>query len=41
MTSTPPKIAAEGLSAIMLGIGAIMPEPEYELPLDAEGDTTV
>lgn len=35
------KIAAEGLSAIMLGIGAIMPEPEYEFPLDAEGDTAI
>lgn len=35
------KIAAEGLSAIMLGIGAIMPEPEYYLPLDGEGDTAV
>ena len=35
------KIAAEGLSAIMLGIGAIMQEPEYELPLDGEGDTAV
>lgn len=35
------KIAAEGLSAIMLGIGAIMPEPEYELPLDGEGDTAI
>ena len=35
------KIAAEGLSAIMLGIGAIMPEPEYDLPLDGKGDTAV
>ena len=35
------KIAAEGLSAIMLGIGAIMQEPEYELPLDGEGDTAI
>ena len=35
------KIAAEGLSAIMLGIGAIMQEPEYELPLDAEGYTAI
>ena len=35
------KIAAEGLSAIMLGIGAIMPEPEYDLPLDGEGDTAI
>lgn len=35
------KIAEEGLSAIMLGIGAIMPEPEYDLPLDGEGDTAI
>ena len=35
------KIAEEGLSAIMLGIGAIMQEPEYEFPLDAEGDTAI
>ena len=35
------KIAAEGLSAIMLGIGAIMQEPEYELPLVGEGDTAI
>lgn len=35
------KIAAEGLSAIMLGIGAIMQEPEYEFALDAEGDTAI
>lgn len=35
------KIAAEGLSAIMLGIGAIMPEPEYELSMEGEGDIAV
>ena len=35
------KIAAEGLSAIMLSIGAIMEEPEYKLALDGEGDTAV
>jgi len=35
------KIAAEGLGALMLAIGAIMPEPEYELPLDGEGDTAI
>lgn len=35
------RIAAEGVSAIMLGIGAVMPEPEYEFPLDGEGDTAV
>lgn len=35
------KIAAEGIRAIMMGIGAIMPEPEYALPLDSEGDTAI
>lgn len=35
------KIAAEGIRAIMLGIGAIMQEPEYALPLDSEGDTAI
>ena len=35
------KIAEQGLSAIMLGIGAIMQEPEYELLLDGEGDTAI
>lgn len=35
------KIAAEGISAIMMGIGAIMQEPEYALPLDSEGDTAI
>lgn len=35
------RIASEGLSAIMLGMGAIMQEPEYELPLDGEGDTAL
>ena len=35
------KIAAEGLNAIMLGIGAIMLEPEYELPLNGDGDTAI
>ena len=34
-------IAAQGLSAIMLGIGAIMTEPAYALPLEVEGDTAV
>lgn len=27
--------------AIFLGMGAVVPEPEYELPLDGEGDTAV
>lgn len=35
------KIAKEGLTALILGIGAIMPEPEYSLPLDGAGDTAV
>lgn len=35
------RIAAEGIGAIMLALGAIMPEPEYELPLNGEGDTAV
>ena len=35
------RIAAEGISAIMLGIGAVMPEPEYDFPLDGEGDTAI
>ena len=35
------KIVKEGLNAIMMGIGAIMQEPEYELPLDGDGDTAV
>lgn len=34
-------MAREGLSAFMKCIGAIMPEPEYELPLDAEGNTAI
>ena len=34
-------IAEQGISAIMLGIGAIMTEPAYELPLTGEGDTAV
>lgn len=35
------KIAAQGLGAIMLGIGAIMTEPDYDLPMDGEGETAV
>ncbi len=27
--------------AVMEGMGAVMPEPEYELPLDGEGETAV
>ncbi len=35
------RIAREGMSAIMLGIGAVMPEPEYEIPMEGEGETAV
>lgn len=35
------RIAAEGLPAVLLAIGAIMPEPEYKLPLDGEGETAI
>lgn len=34
-------MAREGLSAFMKCIGAIMQEPEYELPLDGDGDTAI
>ena len=34
-------IAEQGLSAIMLGIGAVMPEPEYEFPIDGEGEVAI
>lgn len=35
------RIAEEGISAIMLRIGAIMAEPEYDLLMNGEGDTAV
>lgn len=35
------RIAKEGLSALMQSMGAVMPEPEYDLPMDGEGDTAV
>ena len=35
------RIAREGFGSIMLGIGAIMTEPEYQLPLKGEGDTAI
>lgn len=35
------KIAAEGISAIMLGVGAIMQEPDYELPMTGVADTAL
>ncbi len=31
----------DGMSAAMKAMGAVMPEPEYDLPLDGEGDTAV
>ena len=30
-----------GVPGIMLGMGAVMPEPEYDLPMDGEGDLAV
>ena len=30
-----------GVPALMLGMGAVMPEPEYDLPLEGEGDTAI
>ena len=30
-----------GQNIMMMSMGAVMPEPDYELPLDAEGDTAV
>ncbi len=32
---------AKGVPAILLGMGAVMPEPEYELPLEGEGSAAV
>ncbi len=32
---------AAGVPALFLGMGAVMPEPEYELPLSGEADTAV
>lgn len=32
---------AAGMPVMALGMGKVMPEPEYELPLDADGDTAV
>lgn len=34
-------IEQKGIAAIMLAIGAIMPEPNYDLPLDGEGDVAI
>lgn len=35
------KAKETGVPAIVLGMGAVMPEPEYTLPLTGEGDTAV
>ena len=35
------KIIKQGMSALLESIGAIMTEPEYELPLDAKGDAAI
>lgn len=35
------QIASEGLSALIKAMGAVMPEPEYDFPLDGEGDTAI
>lgn len=35
------KARANGENAIMAGMGAVMPEPEHDLPLDGEGDTAI
>ena len=32
---------AMGVPALVLGMGAVMPEPEYELPLSGEGEAAV
>lgn len=34
-------IAKEGFSALLKAMGAIMPEPDYALPLNGEGDTAI
>lgn len=35
------KAKAAGIPAVFLGMGAVMPEPEYDLPLEGAGDTAV
>ncbi len=32
---------AKGVSPILLGMGQVMPEPEYKLPLSGEGETAI
>lgn len=35
------RIAREGMSAVMLGIGAVMPEPDYQITMNGDGETAV
>lgn len=35
------KAKAKGIPAVLLGMGAVMPEPEYNLPLDGDGSAAV
>lgn len=35
------KIAREGMDMLMENLSIVMPEPEYDLPLDGEGDTAI
>ncbi len=35
------RAAASGVPAILFGMGAVMPEPEYTLPLEGEGDVAI
>ena len=39
VASVKQRAAKMGVSALFLGMGAVMPEPEYDLPLTGEGDT--
>ena len=41
MESIKAKAKEMGVPALMLGMGAVMPEPEYDLPLDGEGDLAI
>ena len=35
------KAKATGVPALVLGLGAVMPEPEYDLPLNGDADTAI
>lgn len=35
------KAKEKGVPAILLGMGAVMPEPEYEIPLEKDGGTAI